>query len=161
MTIAPDLIVHNGNLITLDSERLRAPAMAIRDGRIVAVGSDHEILPLAASRTTRLDLAGKTVVPGFCDSHIHLLWYGMQLLKQADLVGTSTVDEFCRASRSLRRSSTMAGSRVTASIRTSSARNASPPARTWIECRGRGQSSSRASAATRSSSIRGARAGDG
>ena len=61
--------------------------------RIVAVGSDPEILPLAASRTNKLDLAGKTVTPGFCDSHIHLLWYGLQLLNQADLVASSSIDE--------------------------------------------------------------------
>lgn len=93
MNIAPDLIVHNGKLITLDPALARASAMAIASERIVAVGSDQEILPLAASRTRRIDLSGKTVVPGFCDSHIHLLWYGMQLLKQADLVGSSSIDK--------------------------------------------------------------------
>ncbi len=92
MNIAPDLIISNGNLITLDAQRPRATAMAVREGRIVAVGSDAEVLPLAASRTRRVDLAGKSVVPGFCDSHLHLLWYGTQILKQADLVGTDSID---------------------------------------------------------------------
>ena len=103
MTLAPDLIVHNGNLITLNPQRPRACAMAITRDRIVAVGSEQDILPLAASRTSRVDLHGKTVVPGFCDSHIHLLWYGTQLLKQADLVASSSIDEI------LSRLSTLAG----------------------------------------------------
>src|SRR6185369_10577290 len=92
-TLAPDLILTNANLITLDPLRPRATAMAIRDGRIVSVGSDSDILPLAVSRTQTLDLKRKTLTPGFCDSHIHLLWYGMQLLKMSDLVGVTTIDE--------------------------------------------------------------------
>jgi predicted amidohydrolase YtcJ len=69
--------------------------MAVRDHRIVAVGDDAPITKLAGPDTQRIDLAGKTVTPGFCDSHIHLLWYGMQLLTQADLVGSASIDELC------------------------------------------------------------------
>ena len=90
-----DLIVTNGNLITLDDRKPRARAMAVRDGRIVAVGEDVEIAKLAGPDTQRIDLVGKTVTPGFCDSHIHLLWYGIQLLTQADLVGSNGIDEIC------------------------------------------------------------------
>src|SRR5688500_14143827 len=90
---APDPIGFNGNLITRDPRQPRAAALAIRHGRTIAAGPDAAISPLAVSRTEKLDLQGRTVVPGFCDSHIHLLWYGMQLLKQADLVGTESIDE--------------------------------------------------------------------
>jgi predicted amidohydrolase YtcJ len=93
MHLAADSVLTNGNLITLDRARPRASAMAVRDGKIVAVGSNPEILGLAGEQTERIDLAGKTVVPGFCDSHLHLLWFGMQILTQADLVGCASVDE--------------------------------------------------------------------
>src|SRR4051812_603769 len=88
-----DLIVTNGNLITLDPTRPRAAAMAIRSGRIVLVGNDRNVLPLAGPHTKRLDLGGRTVTPGFCDSHVHLLWHGRQLLRETDLVGSASIDD--------------------------------------------------------------------
>jgi predicted amidohydrolase YtcJ len=88
-----DLVVHNATLLTLDDRRPRASGMAIRDGKIVLVGSDSEVLALAGTGTDRLNLNGKTVTPGFVDSHIHLMWYGQQLLRHADLVGCASVDE--------------------------------------------------------------------
>ena len=88
-----DLILTGGNLITLDPARPRAAAMAVRDGRIVAVGDDRDILAFASPSTRRVDLAGRTITPGFCDSHLHLLWYGTQLLREADLVGSASVDD--------------------------------------------------------------------
>lgn len=89
----PDLIAFNGNLITLDAPNACAQALAVRDGKILFVGSDTEILALAGMNTQKIDLTGKTVTPGFCDAHLHLAWYGTQLLRQADLVGSQTVDE--------------------------------------------------------------------
>jgi predicted amidohydrolase YtcJ len=91
--LAADLIIHNGNLITLDERRPRATAMAVRDGKIALVGDDRQVLQCAGPSTQRLDLRGKTVSPGFIDSHIHLMWLGHQLLRQADLVGCASVDE--------------------------------------------------------------------
>jgi hypothetical protein len=91
--LAADLIVANGNLITLDTKRPRATAMAVRDARIVAVGGDAAIAPLAGPHTRRIDLAGKTVTPGFIDSHVHLFWYGRQLLREADLVGSESIHD--------------------------------------------------------------------
>src|SRR5688500_17643226 len=88
-----DLVVTNGNLITLDAARPRASAMAVRGGRIALVGDDRAVSELAGPQTRRVDLGGRTVTPGFCDSHIHLAWYGIQLLRQADLVGCASVDE--------------------------------------------------------------------
>ncbi|HEX8521224.1 MAG TPA: amidohydrolase [Tepidisphaeraceae bacterium] len=93
MGLMADSVVTNGNLMTLDARRPRASALAVRDGKIVAVGSDADVLQLAGEGTKRVNLEGKTVTPGFCDSHIHLLWYGMQLLNEADLVGSEDVDD--------------------------------------------------------------------
>lgn len=103
--LTADLIVTGGNLITLDSARPRAQAMAVRDGRIVSVGADQGIKALAGPGTQHLDLEGKTVTPGFCDSHIHLFMYGAQLLTQADLVGTKSIPEILdRLSQQMRKS---------------------------------------------------------
>src|SRR6266496_3831750 len=67
--------------------------MAVREGRILIVGDDRAVLASATAETKRLDLGGKAVTPGFCDSHIHLLSYGTQLLWHADLVGSASIDE--------------------------------------------------------------------
>ncbi|HEV2295828.1 MAG TPA: amidohydrolase [Tepidisphaeraceae bacterium] len=101
-----DLIVTGGNLITLDAARPRASAMAVRDGRIVAIGDEQDVLTLAGAQTQRVQLSGRTVTPGFCDSHLHLWWYGSQLLRQADLVGSASVGEVLdRLSRLAKQSS--------------------------------------------------------
>jgi predicted amidohydrolase YtcJ len=93
-----DAIYTHGNLITLDPRRPRATCMAVRaDGRIAAVGNDdddgREVAAALPPDTPRFDLAGKTVTPGFIDSHVHLLSYGLQLLNEADLVGSASVDD--------------------------------------------------------------------
>jgi predicted amidohydrolase YtcJ len=69
---APDLIVHNANVITLDRNDSRAEAVAVRDGRIISVGSNAAVLRLAVPETRTLDARGRPVVPGFYDSHVHL-----------------------------------------------------------------------------------------
>jgi predicted amidohydrolase YtcJ len=68
------MVLHNGNIVTVDDDFSIAEAVAIKDGNIVAVGSDSEVLSLAGSTTERMDLEGKTVLPGFNDSHLHLAW---------------------------------------------------------------------------------------
>lgn len=73
-------------------------ALCIEDGRIIAVGSDEEILKLAGSGVQTEDLGGKLVLPGFNDSHLHFLSTG-RFLAQADLGGTKTVEEAKRVLR--------------------------------------------------------------
>jgi predicted amidohydrolase YtcJ len=72
--LAPDLVMHNGKIVTVDEDFSIAEAVAIKDGNIVAVGSNGDVLALAGSTTERMDLEGKTVLPGFNDSHLHLAW---------------------------------------------------------------------------------------
>jgi len=87
-----DLIITNGNLIILDERNPRATAMAVRSDRIAAVGSDQQILTqYKAPQPQVIDLAGKTLLPAFCDCHLHLYAYGQQLLREADLVGTTDI----------------------------------------------------------------------
>lgn len=69
-----DLVFLHGNLITMEPDHPRAEAIAIRGDKIIAVGSYDEIRNLVGSNTQVIDLKGKTLVPGFIDSHAH--WIG-------------------------------------------------------------------------------------
>jgi predicted amidohydrolase YtcJ len=89
-----NLILTNGKIVTVDERFTIAQALAVRGDRIVAVGSNAEISRLADTSTRRIDLHGRTVVPGFIDNHMHLLraattwgrelrWDGVYSRKQA------------------------------------------------------------------------------
>lgn len=68
----PDIVLHNGKIVTVDSSFSIQSALALRDGRIVAVGNDRDVLRLARTDTTRvIDLGGRFVMPGLIDSHVH------------------------------------------------------------------------------------------
>ena len=68
---APDLILTNGKIITVDGQFSIAQAVAVRGDRVVAVGTNQEITRLAGPSTKRIDLRGKSVVPGMIDNHAH------------------------------------------------------------------------------------------
>ena len=67
----PDLILHNGRIVTVDDTFSIAEAIAIADGRIVAVGDGSDVRALAGERTRLTDLEGRTVLPGLIDTHTH------------------------------------------------------------------------------------------
>jgi len=79
-----ELILHGGRFLTMDTRQPAAQAVAVADGRFLAVGSDADVLNLAGPRTSKLDLGGRTVVPGFIDAHTHPAWSGYRHLKQVD-----------------------------------------------------------------------------
>ncbi|MDA2938385.1 amidohydrolase [Acidobacteria bacterium AH-259-A15] len=66
-----DLVVINANIITVDDENPRAEALAVKDGRFVAVGPASRIKSLIGRDTKVIDALGKTVTPGFIDAHMH------------------------------------------------------------------------------------------
>lgn len=70
--LAPDLIIYNGKIITVDSDFSFAEAVAIKYGRIMAVGSNAEITALRGKCTKMLDLQKNTLMPGINDNHVHL-----------------------------------------------------------------------------------------
>jgi predicted amidohydrolase YtcJ len=89
-----ELILRGGAITTLDRARPTASAVAVADGRFVRVGSDEEVSQLAGADTTVIDLGGAAVLPGLCDSHLHLIrgglnynmevrWDGVRSLAQA------------------------------------------------------------------------------
>jgi predicted amidohydrolase YtcJ len=73
-----DLALRNTNLITMNPQQPRAEALAVHDGRIVAVGTWDDVAPRAEGVPV-LDLAGKTVLPGLIDTHAHFLWTALSL----------------------------------------------------------------------------------
>jgi predicted amidohydrolase YtcJ len=87
-----DAVFTGGTVITLDDARPRASAVAVRGGRIVAVGSDAEVLGLASPQTRRVDLAGATLVPGLADAHLHVEGIGTAR-ESLDLVGAASLQE--------------------------------------------------------------------
>lgn len=66
-----DLILRGGHIVTVDDAFSRAQAIAVAGGRILAVGSDEVVARLAGPQTRTIDLAGRTVVPGLMDNHLH------------------------------------------------------------------------------------------
>lgn len=72
---AVDRIFFNGQVITIDKNNTQARAVAIGKGRIVAVGTDEEILKLKTSKTELVDLRGSTLLPGFIDGHSHFMGF--------------------------------------------------------------------------------------
>jgi predicted amidohydrolase YtcJ len=76
----PDLVLINANVITVDPLCPRAQALAISGSRALAIGTNSETRVLAGARTRVIDCSGKTIVPGFIDSHIHLSAFAESLV---------------------------------------------------------------------------------
>jgi predicted amidohydrolase YtcJ len=72
-----DLILHNGKIATQDDRRSIVEALAIRDGKFLAVGSDREVMRFRDQGTKLIDLRKRTVIPGLNDSHLHLIRGGL------------------------------------------------------------------------------------
>src|SRR5579864_4907439 len=70
---APDTALVNGKIITLDERSTVGEALAVRDGKIIAVGRSADIRALAGPATRIVDLGGRTVIPGLIDSHMHAI----------------------------------------------------------------------------------------
>ena len=88
---AVDLIIHHATIYTVDAQFSTAPAMAVKDGRIVAIGTNETILTTYSAAET-IDAKGNTVFPGFIDAHAHFVGYGQSLFV-ADLYDTKSFDE--------------------------------------------------------------------
>jgi predicted amidohydrolase YtcJ len=88
----PDLILFNGHIRTMDAQKPRAQAVAVKAGRIMAVGDSDEISALTDSKTERVDLNGRLGIPGMMDSHFHFYDWAMGR-QQLDLARVKSLDE--------------------------------------------------------------------
>src|ERR1700732_2597144 len=91
--IQADQILTNGKIITVDDRFSIAQAVAIKGDRIVAVGSNQEITQLAGPNTKRVDLKGKSVVPGLIDNHAHYMRAGLTWAREVRLDDVDTRKE--------------------------------------------------------------------
>ena len=89
---APDLILLNGHIRTMDAQRPRAQALAVKAGRIMAVGDNDEISALADSKSERVNLDGRLGIPGMMDSHFHFYDWAIGR-QQLDLARVKSLDE--------------------------------------------------------------------
>src|SRR5262245_548464 len=78
---AADLVFTGGRLATMDAARSWATALAVRDGRIVAVGPDPVVKPWIGPSTRVIALRGRTLTPGFQDAHVHPVHGGLAMLR--------------------------------------------------------------------------------
>src|SRR5207245_7825523 len=91
-SLNPDLILHNGKIYPDARSRTYFEALAVREGRVTHVGSNSHIVGLKSQPTRKINLHGRTILPGFHDSHIHLLNYGM-LLRTLDLSRSRSIEQ--------------------------------------------------------------------
>ncbi|VWB67145.1 amidohydrolase [Burkholderia territorii] len=88
---ATDLIICNGKIATQDDRQSFVTALAVKDGRILAVGSGHDVMRHAYAGTQGIDLNGRTVIPRLNDSHLHMIRGGLSFNLELRWHGVSTL----------------------------------------------------------------------
>jgi len=76
-----DLILHHAKIHTVDPKQPWAEAVAIAQGRIMAVGSHDDVLGLAGPNTRQMDLGGRVITPGLVDAHLHFQRFAESLMR--------------------------------------------------------------------------------
>lgn len=88
---APDMIIRNAKIVTVDDDFSIVEAAAIENGRFATVGSDQQVLATAGPGTRVIDMHGQTVLPGFNDTHLHVSSRGISFNYQVDLTRVSSI----------------------------------------------------------------------
>ncbi len=91
-SLSADLALLNAKVRTMNPHQPEAQAVAVRQGKIVKVGSDEEVNQLIGKHTKVVDLGGKTVVPGLIDTHVHVADFGRCLL-WLDLTAADSIED--------------------------------------------------------------------
>jgi len=126
-----DLILVNGTVLTVDARDTIAEALAVRGGKIVAVGATADISRMAGERTTVVDLAGRTATPGLIDTHLHVSPPSDQLdLSDPDIRTIADLQARLRAAVA----AGAGGTRASSPKRASSARPTSTSSRPTTPC---------------------------
>src|SRR5262245_39760950 len=94
-SLAPDLLIVNAAVRTMDDAQPRAEAVAVSGNRIVAVGTTGDLRALAGPKTRVVNAGGKSVLPGFNDAHVHWLSGGYSITN-VDLRDAASREEFAR-----------------------------------------------------------------
>jgi predicted amidohydrolase YtcJ len=93
---APDYVIYNANVITVNPQFALAKAFAVADGKFLLVGDNASVLKTAGPNTKKIDLRGRTVVPGFSDTHVHLM-SGQTLGTAVNLTNIHSIAEIQKA----------------------------------------------------------------
>ena len=88
-----DLVLTNGRIATLDATNTVHEALAVADGRIVAVGRQDQIASWIGPRTQRVDLQGRTVIPGLIDSHMHAIRAALSYATEVHWIGVNSLEQ--------------------------------------------------------------------
>src|SRR6185436_15306940 len=88
-----DTVLVNGKIVTVDAAGSTREALAIRDGKIVAVGTSAQIRRLAGPQSRVIDLQGRTVIPGLIDSHLHAIRAAQTFATEVNWIGAPTLTE--------------------------------------------------------------------
>jgi len=88
-----DLVVTHAKIVTLDAAGTTAQALAVRDGRIVAVGNAAQMRALSGPATRTVDAGGRTVIPGLIDSHMHAVRAALSYSTEVNWIGAGTIAE--------------------------------------------------------------------
>ncbi|MEO5925750.1 MAG: amidohydrolase [Bryobacteraceae bacterium] len=92
----PETILINGKILTVDARNSIQQALAIRDGKITALGTTAAIRPTAAPSTRIIDLGGRTVIPGLIDSHMHAIRAALSFSTEVNWIGARSIPEAMR-----------------------------------------------------------------
>ncbi len=90
---APDLVLLDGKIVTVDAQQSVHEALAIRDGKISGVGTTAEIRALAGPETRVVGLGGRTVIPGLIDSHLHAIRAALSFSTEVNWIGARSLPE--------------------------------------------------------------------
>ena len=86
-----DTVLFNGKVLTVDQQFSTRSAVAVREGRIMAVGSDADVRKLAGPSTRTIDLQGRTVIPGLIDSHMHATRAALSFSTEVNWIGAASL----------------------------------------------------------------------
>ena len=92
-SLTADTILTGGKIVTVDPKNTIAEAMAVRNGKILAVGSSRDVKKLSGPRTKVIHLGGRTVIPGLINSHIHAIRAGLTFSTTLDWSGIKSIKE--------------------------------------------------------------------
>ena len=88
---SPDIVMVNGKIVTVDPRFAIREALAVRDDKIVAVGTSADIRKLADPQTRVIDLQGRTVIPGLIDSHLHAIRAALSFSTEVNWIGAPSL----------------------------------------------------------------------